>query len=147
MKRPRQPFLSIARRLEIPAVRRLAGEISMKPTAAGVSLNGELDALFSRVCVRSLEPMDEAIRETFAIDFARDGAEAGGAEDLDHEAPEPLEGETLDIAEILVQQAALAMDPYPRRDDAEIDGPAADPADVSPFAVLKGAIAPGRDED
>lgn len=147
LEAPESAYPAIAARLGIPAVRRLAGRISLKPTAAGVSLEGELDAQFSRVCVRSLEPMEETLSESFAIAFARDAANDGDVEDLDYEAPEPLEGETLDLADILIQQAALAMDPYPARDDAEIGGSTSDPADVSPFAVLKGAIAPERDGD
>ena len=60
------------------------------------------------------------------------------SEDIDPEAVDeiPYEGEKIDLGEATVQELALALDPYPRRADAELPAGAAEPP-LSPFVVLR----------
>lgn len=136
---------AIAERLQIPEVTRLAGELHVMRNSDGIDLSGRLGATLQRLCVASLEPMEETVSEAFEIRFSTD-AEPGG--DIDVDAPEPFPEEGLDLAEILVQQLALAMAPYPHKEGvrplAEDYGGS---GHVSPFDALKGAFAARRDKE
>ncbi|HVH79508.1 MAG TPA: DUF177 domain-containing protein, partial [Stellaceae bacterium] len=50
---------------------------------------------------------------------------------------EPLEGEAIDIGEAVAQEFSLALPPFPRAPDAEIETSDNETRDDSPFAVLK----------
>ncbi len=136
---PSEALGAIAARLETPAVLSLNGVATVTPTVEGAIVEGAVKAAMRRACVVTLDPIDERIDETFSIRFARESDTAAEIElDLEEDWTEPLDGESLDVADILVQQVALAMDPYPRKPGAE--APAAlkpSPEQVSPFAVLK----------
>ena len=138
----------IAKRLGIPAVRSLKGVITLTSTARGIHLSGKLEAMLRRICVRSLEEMDESVADAFEIEFVEDYSEDDDPlESPDDLTLEPLEGETIDIADILIQQAAIAMDPYPHIKGAEsLAETHGKGGRISPFEVLKGAIAPKDDE-
>lgn len=136
---PPDALAAIAARLETPAVISLSGAVVVTPTAEGAQVDGAVKAALRRECVVTLEPLDERIDETFSIRFARESDALAEIElDLEEDWTEPLLGEALDVADILVQQVALAMEPYPRKPGAA--APAAlnpSPEQVSPFAVLK----------
>lgn len=135
----------IAARLGAPAVQKLEGELRVSATKSMIRVEGSLDAELTRECVASLEEMQETVAETFDIDFLREAQEETGAEE-DLDAPEVHEGDRLDLGELLVQQLALAMDPFPRKEGARSLAEAYAPKEtVSPFAALKGALA--KDDD
>ena len=113
-----------------------------------IELKGALRASVVQECVVTLEPVagevSAEIDELFDDSREIDGFEV----ELDPMAddPEPLEGEVLDVAEIIAQVLSLSIDPYPRApdapamtgqdpDDEEADGDA-DEAKPSPFAAL-----------
>lgn len=131
---------AIAARLGAPDVASLSGMVTVTPTAEGAAVTGNVEAVLRRDCVITLDPIEEHIAESFDIRFARGVPQDAEIElDLDEEWIEPLAGDTLDLADILVQQVALAMAPYPRKDGVEAPAslrPSAE--EVSPFAVLKG---------
>jgi uncharacterized metal-binding protein YceD (DUF177 family) len=144
---PEGALAEIAARLDVPAVEALTGTLRVTPTAEGAAVDGSVEARLARQCVVTLEPMEERIAEKFAIRFARESDAASEVElDLDDEWTEPLSGDTLDLADILVQQVALAMDPYPRKPGAEAPAELRpSPEQVSPFAALK-ALKPDADQ-
>ena len=133
----------IAQRLDIPAVCSLTGSISLTPVNDGVNLAGVLNAVLERTCSVSLEPMQETVDETLEVLFSRDFVEDRDGDDilLDGDPVEPLEGDAIDIADFLVQQLALAMDPWPRKTDARsLAEDFGKSGESSPFSVLKGAF-------
>jgi len=123
----------------------------------GARLTGRLKAQLTQTCVVSLRPVAAVIDEEFARTFLpaerieamhppRRGGRKVKAElvvDLEEdEPPERLHGEAIDLAAILLEEFALALNPYPRHPDATLRG--AREADDrrredSPFAVLRGA--------
>jgi uncharacterized metal-binding protein YceD (DUF177 family) len=122
----------------------------------GARLSGRLKARLTQTCVVSLRPVAAEIDEEFARTFLavgriepiepeRRGGRKARAElvvDLDEEPPEPLHGEAIDLAAVLLEEFALALDPYPRHSDAILKGAtkAGDRRqDDSPFAVLRSA--------
>ncbi|MEL7491122.1 MAG: DUF177 domain-containing protein [Pseudomonadota bacterium] len=132
---------AIADRLDTPIVRFLRASLSLEPSGNGVRLHGQLDARLERRCVASLEPVDEKISETIDVTFSRDADLNRDGDDFVFESGdiEPLESDEIDLGEFVIQQLALAMAPYPRKDDAaSLTDEFGQTGDVSPFAVLKG---------
>lgn len=122
-----------------------------------LALEGEIEADAVQSCIVTLEPVPEHVSDIFA---EIQGAPLGEAEALalfpDHpdfdpdEAadPEPLDGDGIDVAEIITQYLSLSLDPYPKTPEAvldekvsggasgvEINGPERDP-ETHPFAGL-----------
>ncbi len=130
---------AIAHRLGLPALSRLRGEFRLTPIANGIDVRLHLDAVAERQCVASLEAMTEEIDETIAVRFERTltGDEAGDAIE-DEVLREPLEGDTIDLGELLIQQLSLSLDPHPRKPGARsLLEDYRDAASTSPFDVLK----------
>lgn len=117
--------------LELPE---LKAEVTVQPGLGGVwSVTGRLRADVVQACVVTLDPVAQSIDEAIDLRFAA-GAKAS-ADDPD--APEPLDGDTLDVGAIVADHVSLALDPFPRAPGATY-APAAEPADVkpNPFAAL-----------
>ena len=139
---------AVARRLGILAVDRLTAELTVK------NLNGRLfrvegtwRAAVQQACVVSLEPVAESLSGTFEASFEAGGerrAAEFGAEILvdpvGADPAEPLPEEGIDLGELVVQELAVALNPYPRAAGAEI-APQYRPSGVEknggPFAALK----------
>lgn len=130
----------IAKRLDIPAIKSLRGEFQLTPVRGGVDIRLKVDAEAERICVASLEPMRETIREEIRMQFDRNHVEGESDDIADSELlREPLEGDELDLGELLVQHLSLSLDPYPRKDGAEsLADKFRDAASSSPFSALKG---------
>lgn len=131
---------AIAERLGEPGVEALNGEFVLRPFSGGVDLDLRLTARVNRLCVASLEPMIETIDEQYSIRFER-GFDETVIDDDDETAHEPLDGETLDLDEILVQHLAVSLAPHPRKDGAKsLAEGYRDPVNLSPFSGLKGLV-------
>lgn len=128
----------IAGRLGVERVSAFAGEATVRLTPEGASVSGHVRAALVRSCVVTLEPVEEIVEDQFELRFAR-GAPEGDIElSLDEDWPDLLEGDAIDVAEILVEQVALAMNPYPRKPGAAyVHGQSDGIEEVSPFAVLR----------
>ena len=87
-----------------------------------------------RECVVSLEPFETTQREAFSLRFVPEGQESE-TPDPESEDEIPYAGGTIDLGEAVVEQLALDLDPFPRKEGAELPSEA-DPANVSPFAAL-----------
>ena len=118
---------AITERLTLRAVDALQADIRVwfLPGRRTLALEGEITADVTQSCVVSLEPVREQLVDLFA---EIQGAPLGEAEamavfpdhpDFDADAaadPEPLEGDEIDLGEIVIQYLSLALDPYPRAD-------------------------------
>ncbi|MFZ2869591.1 YceD family protein [Zavarzinia sp.] len=154
---------ALARRFDIISVESLRAEIELRPHRRdGLALTGRLVADVTQACVVSLEPVPAHVEVAFERVFepGAEDPEAGfSVEDLfDPDAedpPEPLIDGIVDLGEVVAEELALSLDPYPRAPGAEIPAQyRAEPEDAAekaestkaqgthrPFAVLKG----GRD--
>lgn len=117
----------------------------------GVKVKGRFFAELERECVVTLEPLTEEIKEDFERTFLPKGSKLAkpefneeGEMVLDPDGadiPDLFSGNTLDAWEILIEQVLLAMDPFPRTDNADISVHQAPEEELapkqSPFAVLK----------
>ena len=95
----------------------------------------------------SLEPLPVQVDERFSVDLV-EAAEPETDEievSLDDNAPDVIEDGRIDLGQYAVEQLALALDPFPRKPGAEFVQPE-EPAEISPFAVLK-AFKPREDDE
>lgn len=130
----------IAARLGEPGIEALEGDFVLTPFGGGVDLTLHLKARVNRLCVASLEPLVEPIDERYAIQFERD-FEDDEENDEDERSREPLDGDTLDLMEILVQHLSVSLDPHPRKEGAKsLAEGYRDPVNLSPFSGLKGIV-------
>lgn len=131
---------AIAERLGEAGVAALEGDFALTPFNGGVDLALHIKARVDRNCVISLEPLVELVDERYSIRFERDFDDEAGDED-DEISREPLEGDTLDLDEILVQYLSLSLDPHPRKAGAKsLAEGYRDPVNLSPFSGLKGIV-------
>lgn len=144
---------AIAKDLGLLEVARLEADVGVVPDPAGeadAAVCGEIAAEIVQACVVTLKPVRQKIAVPFARRYVQRAAPRGGkrhdddALDIDplaDDPPEPVGGSKADIAAAVLEELALAVDPYPHHPDARPVEPAqageeASPA--SPFAVLKG---------
>ncbi len=136
---------AVAKRLNIPAIKSLRGEFQLRPAHGGVDVRLKIDAEAERICIASLEPVRETIREEIRMQFDRNYVEGESADLADGDLlREPLAGDELDLGELLVQHLSLSLDPYPRKEGAEsLAAKFREASSASPFSALKGLV--GRD--
>jgi len=136
----------LARRFGLLALDRLAAEIEIAaPTFAGlVRLRGRLEAEVVQMCGVTLAPLPARVEASFALSFAP-AAEGNEAEEIelswdDEDPPDPIEQGRIDLGEVVAEQLALALDPFPRAPGATFSPPDAPepepPAKASPFSAL-----------
>lgn len=133
---------ALAARFAIPAIARLDARVRIVrlPRADRFRVTGELAADVVQTCVVTLEPVPQHVVATFDLAFERAGWAAEPAEVVieTDEDPEPLYGDRIDIGEVVAEELALALDPYPRAPGqafAEPEDPGRERPD-SPFAAL-----------
>ncbi len=118
----------ISARLLLPAVHALSGTFELRRISGGtVQADGVLRARVDQDCVVTLDPFTQSIEERFAVQFVPAEREDPNP-DPDAVDQIPYEGASIDLGEALVEQLALALDPYPRKPGAAL---AVDPAGQS----------------
>ncbi|HEY6336249.1 MAG TPA: DUF177 domain-containing protein, partial [Alphaproteobacteria bacterium] len=135
--------VALARRFGLVSLEALEAEVMLRRVGHGpvVRLEGSLRAKVVQSCVVSLDSIENDIEEDFVLHFAperRDLPHGHVVEDNDDEngddLPEPLVDNRIDIGEVVAQQLALALDPYPRRPGVTLE---------EVLGPLKGATAAG----
>jgi uncharacterized metal-binding protein YceD (DUF177 family) len=137
---------ALAARFAIPAVERLAARLTLAPETGGTTrLTGTLEADVVQECVVTLEPVAQQVSTLLDLRILPPGTPAT---DDDPDSPDEVEttGNSVDLGEVVAEQLALALDPYPRTPDAAIpaeleplpEEPEADatPHRPNPFAAL-----------
>ena len=136
---------ALAKRFGLVSLDELKSTVHVKRAAGrAIRVRGEFAADVVQTCVVTLEPVASHIAESFSVAFAPQAEAEPGAEiDLSplEDMIEPLAGSALDVGEVVAQQLALVLDPYPRAPGAAFEA-ASYPAlagkakDDSPFAAL-----------
>ena len=134
---------SLARRAGVKAVPAFSANLQVVPDGrGGASVDGALRASVTQTCVVTLEEFDNLIEEPISVRFAPPETITGdpdGLVDIDgDDPPDPLVGGALDLAAVVGEFLALAVDPYPRKPGAVFEPPAEPSAGKgSPFAALE----------
>ncbi len=139
---------ALAKRFDLLAIDRLSADVRLRPEPGGRRLACEATfrARVVQACVVTLEPVASDIVESVAIRYERlAGPLATKEVDISiADDCEPLIGDSIDIGEIVAEELALALDPYPRAPDASLalpeasDGGANGNAGGGPFEGLAG---------
>jgi uncharacterized metal-binding protein YceD (DUF177 family) len=130
--------MALARELGVSAIRNVAASVLFTPKAKGlIIVTGSVSATVTQACVRSLEPFEQEVSEEINVSFSPDPTVAVSRdEDGDIDAPDLLEGDTLDAGGIAAEFIALGLDPYPVKPGAELPLHQTGEAVINPFAVL-----------
>lgn len=135
----------LASRFALPSIEALTAKVSLESLAKGrlVLVKGELNADVTQTCVVTLQPLPRIVSETFVMRLAvRPDTEESPIINVDpttEDEPEPIEGDSVDIGELVAQHLSLALEPYPRAENAELEAgalAAGKPAVEGPFAKL-----------
>ncbi len=132
----------IASLLELPALMRLEGEVTVSPWLDGAEVRARWSADLQQTCSITAESFDSPLTGDFHVRVVPSDSRAAPAADaevsVDPEAEDPpdvLDGDTLDLGAYLVEALALELDPFPRAPGAEFQPPG-EPPEPSPFAAL-----------
>jgi uncharacterized metal-binding protein YceD (DUF177 family) len=137
-------FAQIAAHLDLAGVKALSGAIELaRWRGKGVRLTGKLFADVVQTCVVTLEPVDAHVEGTFErrflpaekIEVERDEDGEIFVDPTSEDPPEPL-GHEIDLGEILIEELALNLDPYPRKPGVEFHAEGHSEPRANPFAVL-----------
>lgn len=148
---------ALAERFELVSINSLRAELEVKTASNGeVTVRGPMSAEIVQNCVATLEPVPETVEDTVEVLFSPHVSEddmPSNPDDLENlseeelmallEQPEPLVDGKIDLGEVVAQFLAVAMNPYPRKDDAELpesiqSEEEADDDKPNPFAQLAG---------
>lgn len=138
-------LVQLARWAEVESVTRFEGRIALRRlSTTRFSYEAELSADIVQSCVVTLDPVHAHIARKFArILLLTAGRPASGSEtivlpsDAD-DSPDEIESSRYDLAIPLLEELALAIDPYPRAPGVAFEAPVSGSApEESPFAVLK----------
>lgn len=142
----------IAKALNVSSVGRFSTNFSIARIKGGVQVKGQLSAEVTQPCVITLDPVHQRIEEELDRVFlpapTDEGKDAGvenapGSEipiDLaEEDIPDYFDGPIFDLADYLLETFAMAIDLYPRVPGAKMtkEQEGDDPAELSPFAILK----------
>ena len=119
-------LLALAKRFDLVELRCLSASLAADrvPDGVLVRVTGLLRAEVVQRCVVTLEPLaadvDAQVDELF-------GPDTGTMEIADTPydevtPPEPFDGDAIDLGELVAQQLALVLDPYPRKSDSIAEG-------------------------
>lgn len=128
---------ALAARLGLLGLDALTAEIDLAPAPGGaLRARGTLRAAVVQECVVTLDPVPQSVEAPIDWRILPPGEEP--SDELD-DGPDEIESEpdgSVDLGEALVQDLALALDPYPRAPGAELPSGASD-GKASPFAALR----------
>ena len=124
---------ALARRMAIPAVLSFRCTLGGSRSGDTVDVGGVLQARVVQDCIVTAEPFEQDVSERFRVQCVPEGKES---EDDDPDSIDQVTyaGNTIDLGELLAEQLALALDPYPRSPGAVLPEEAQD--DGNPFAAL-----------
>ncbi len=128
----------IVKALDLASLDSFSAEMELVPSSSGWRLSGRVRASLAQTCGITLEPLPLEIDTSFMLTLAEAVEEDSGEIiiTLDDESPDLIENGQIDLGQYAVEQLALRLDPFPRKPGAAFVQPP-EPAEISPFAVLK----------
>jgi hypothetical protein len=143
-----QERIRLAELFGIQSLESFSFDYVLEPAAADrAQLTGEIHAELTQLCILTLEPVSERVDEAVSVEcWPREqiGAEdaTGGDPDpgaIPADPPAPIINGRVDVGAVGAEILASAINPYPRREDAEFgwrDPLTADGKASGPFAEL-----------
>lgn len=128
----------IVRALDLASLDSFEADVQLVPDAIGWTLSGRVRASLAQTCGITLEPLPLEIDDAFSVQLSEPVDEESDeiVITIEDETPDIVEDGQIDLGQYVVEQLALRLDPFPRKPGAEFVQPP-EPAEISPFAVLK----------
>lgn len=146
---------ALAQRFKVVSIEflRADGRLVEGANHSRIKLHATLDAEVTQQCVVSLERVVQRINVDFSREYDREAVDewghlADGGEDIilnleSDDFPELIEGGMIDVGEVVAEQLALELDPFPRTSEATTDeltrscgGTVPDGEEMNSFAAL-----------
>ncbi|MGB0684507.1 MAG: YceD family protein [Magnetovibrionaceae bacterium] len=154
-------FAELANTFGVQGLNSCEAALEVRKAGPLVHVAGKATTDVEQSCVVTLETLERSYEAEIKLTFDTRKAEwpEGEAEvDLSEEAPdapEPMDGDTIDLWGIVIDELALSIDPFPRAEGADFESPEEAEKDVpeedrqteSPFAVLADWKAAKADSD
>ena len=119
---------ALARRFGFLGLPAFSARVSVERRPGGqIVVEGRLRGRVVQACILTLDPVTQELDEAFRIVFKQGLAEERDPESgeallsAQADAPEPLQGNLLDVGEIVAEQLSLAAEPYPRRPGVRLE--------------------------
>lgn len=142
---------ALAERFGLIGLKALKGVLHVKPFAGGnmLKVTGTMTASIQQNCVVTLQPLtsdlSEEIERVFSFNAPKELPLEVEWTMEDDDLPDPVVDGMIDLGEIVAEQLALSIDPYPRAEgvafavpDAVSGVTANEPEKENPFSVLAG---------
>ncbi len=125
-------FTAIARALNVLSVRELSANLRIHRTKNSIRLRGHVAAMVEQSCVVTLEPVQQALKETIDRTFVASSSEINPVfakmnsnremmiDPDEVDPPEIIEIGRLDLAAIALEHVIIGLDLYPRSPDADL---------------------------
>ncbi len=137
---------ALARRFGLIAIAGLRASGGLRRSDRGrVRLRVTLEAAVTQTCVVTLDPVANRIEEDLDILFEPE-RRASAVLDIAFDPAsdrEPLAGDSLDLGEVIAEELAVALDPYPRKPGVAVEigpggsgGRGREPPPGGPFEAL-----------
>lgn len=114
---------ALAKRLNVDDIQLFKADVHLEWTSAKVLLlSADFEAKVQQTCVRTLDKLTQTLKGHVEEEFTTDPLPFQ-EEEMDLEAlmsqPEPIEGDSLDVGEILSQHLSLDLNPYLAGEESE----------------------------
>jgi uncharacterized metal-binding protein YceD (DUF177 family) len=134
----------LAQWAEVERVTRFEARVTLtRLSKTHFTYEAELFANVVQACVATLEPVHSRVVRDFSRTLhlvtgpVRERETTVIVSPGDDDSPEEIQSSRYDLAEPLLEEFALAIDPYPRAKGVAFEPPVPEQAPESPFAVLK----------
>ena len=138
---PPEDLARIARWADVEAVEDFTARIALKRVSQSrFAVDAVLEADIVQACVVTLEPVKSHISRSFHRDLFLTQAPQSLEIDLapvDDDGREEIDNLRYDLAAPVLEELALAIDPYPRAPGVEFEPPPDEDAPEHPFAALR----------
>ncbi|MBL1148334.1 MAG: DUF177 domain-containing protein [Pseudomonadota bacterium] len=113
----------LAARLHILEIADVQAKLTLKRVRKHmIELSGKLSCEAVQECVVTLEPVKTVIDTEFDITFSEEEQELAEDTLMPDLALEPVEGDVIDLGEIVAQQISIALPDYPRAEGVAFEG-------------------------
>lgn len=136
----------LARRFGLVAIDDLAAKVTVRRARnGGARVHARIVASVVQTCVVTLEPLTALVEDTVDVLFVpgdTDEKQEALVAVLGDDDPEPINGDVIDVGEVVAEYFGLALDVYPRQPEAVLANvlpatPTGESEPESPFAVLQ----------
>lgn len=137
-----QECKALAADLDLPAIHRLEARFRLVGSRDRVVVKGRISAKIEQMCGVTLEPFPTDIEEDVEVTFTVPDPRHKGTTpeevelSMEHDPPEELTGDSIDLGSITAEFLALGLDPFPKKPGIAFEQPQDTRAEDGPFARL-----------